>query len=65
MATDETAPANQTLEQLNLCLKGFQDEIQKSITGLRGKLNSLGNKNLFIEVIPSEIMKQSAICTTE
>jgi hypothetical protein len=70
MTTEEVNPANGTLAKLNTCLKSFQDEIENSMTDFREKVNKLEETNLLFKsnllskVTTSEIMKQSAICTT-
>jgi hypothetical protein len=57
-------PVNETLGKFNACLKIFQDEIEKSMTDFRKKVNKLEEANLLFKAMKSEIMKKSAICTT-
>ena len=53
MTTEEVNPVNETLGKLNACLKRFQDEIEKSMTGLREKVNKLEETNLLSKVTSS------------
>ncbi len=67
MATDEIKPTNEILEKLNAHLKCFDGQIQKSMKDINDKVNQLNSSNepKIIQAISKDIMKKSAICTTE